>query len=312
MKDKKIILVTGIQGKLGRNVAASLLVQNKFSVRALTENLRYEEAISLQQKGAILVEGSLSNKDSLRNAMQDCHGVFGITGFSEPVDNEYALGKNLADVVKEMEIRHFIFSSLDDYTSLSNGSFSLPHFEVKAALKRYIKALDIPASFVQVSTSYDSFLHLFPIQKDENNELYFALPQGNVPFATMNTGDYGPIVATIFNYPVEYIGRTVRAVGAFKTGHGYSEVLSKVLERKIRYKHISSLQFAASGFAEAAEMANMFEFQRLFAPERQIDLIESYGLNANMVTFENWVNQNKFRFEMHLAALLHTPVSKVA
>jgi hypothetical protein len=41
----------------------------------------------------------------------------------------------------------------------------------------------------------------------------------------------------------------------------------------------------------------MFEVQRLYIPNRQLDLIESYGLNPRMQSFENWLKKNTDKFE---------------
>ena len=37
--------------------------------------------------------------------------------------------------------------------------------------------------------------------------------------------------------------------------------------------------YAGLSFAATEELANMFELQQLYIPNRQLDLIESYGLN---------------------------------
>ena len=303
MNSKKIILVTGTAGKLGYSVAKALLAQKNFAVRILASDPSDANTLKLQQLGAEISEGCLENTESLKAAMQNCYGVFGITGFSVPVDNEYQQGKNLADLVKEMHIRHFIFSSLDDCYSLSNGEFPVPHYDVKAALKKYIKRLGIPASFAQVATSYDSFFNYFALQKDEYNNLYFAIPMGDIPFTLVNPSDYGGIVAAMFNHPAEYTGRTVNAVGANKSGHEYAAILSEALEETIYYKHVSREAFANNEAEDAAELANLFEVQRVFNPGRQLDLIESYGLNPATQRFEDWVKEHIPAFQSRLKEL---------
>jgi hypothetical protein len=54
--------------------------------------------------------------------------------------------------------------------------------------------------------------------------------------------------------------------------------------------------YAAHGFPGAEDLANMFEVQRLYIPERTDDLLESYRLNPSMQPFESWVERNKYRF----------------
>ena len=45
----------------------------------------------------------------------------------------------------------------------------------------------------------------------------------------------------------------------------------------------------------AERWADVFEVQRVNEVNHQIDLIESYGLNPEMHTFESWLTKNKER-----------------
>jgi hypothetical protein len=108
--------------------------------------------------------------------------------------------------------------------------------------------------------------------------------------------DTGKIVAPIFNNPAAYKGRVVGVVGADHTCAEYAAILSEVLGRNIYYTYIPRNEYAAYNFPGAAELANMFEVQRLYIPNRQQDLEESYRINPGMQDFEGWVRKNKFRF----------------
>lgn len=299
---QKIILVTGATGAQGGSVTKALLAENKFAVRILTRNANTEKVKAIKELGAEVVTGDMNDIESLRLAMKDCYGVFGVTNFWEHFDKEYALGKNLIDAVQQSSIKHFVFSSLEDYSKLSGGKFPVPHYDMKAALQEYAKSLQLPATFVQISFYYENLLSFFPLQKDDNGDLYFGFPQGDTRLATISAADYGGIVAAVFSHPVEYIGRTFRAVGSDNTCAAYAASLKKVLGRKVYFKYIPRDEYAALGFAGAAELANMFEVQRLYIPNRQIDMIESYGLNPDMLTFESWVKKNKSKFDAILKA----------
>jgi uncharacterized protein YbjT (DUF2867 family) len=293
MNQKKIILVTGATGAQGGSVAKALLAENNFTVRALTRNSESEKAMALQQAGAEIVQGDLDDIESIKNAMQDCYGVFGVTNFWEHFNNEYQQGKNLIDAVKTMQIEHLILHTLPDYSELSKGKYPTAHCDIKAALERYTKSLAIPATFVHVAFYYENFLNFFPLQKGEDDVYYFGFPQGDTKLAMVSTEDLGGIVLSIFNHPSVYIGRTVGAVAADNTCTEYAAVMSKVTGKNIRYKYIPRDIYASFTFPGAEEIANMFEVQRLHIPNRQIDMIESYGLNPGMQSFENWLRKNK-------------------
>jgi uncharacterized protein YbjT (DUF2867 family) len=294
--DRKIILVTGATGNQGGSVAKALLDNWKFAVRVLTRYPQSPKARMLEQMGAEIVAGDFNDPYSLRNAMHGVYGVFGVTSFWEHFESEYDLGKNLIDAVKDSAIEHFVFSSQPSYYKLSGGTISVPNKDIKAELQEYAKSLQIPATFVQPAAYYENFLNLFPVHEDRDSNLYFSFPQGDTKLAMMSPTDLGVVVATIFDHPSEYTGRTVGVVGDDKTPGEYAYIFSKVFGRKVYYKNISVERYATSGLPEATELADMFEVQRLYIRERQLSLIESYGLNPGMKSFEQWLKKNKEKF----------------
>lgn len=298
---KPIILVTGATGAQGGSVASALLKSNQFTVRILTRNSRSPQARLLQQMGAQVAEGDFNDPASLRQALLGVHGVFGVTNFWEHYEQEYRQGKALADAVKAAGVQHFIYSSLPDYHALSGGQFPTPHCDMKAALKVYIESLGIPATFTEVAFYYENFLTFFPLQPDGQGRYCFGFPQGDTRLAMVTTEDVGGVVASLFAHPKEYIGRKVGIVGEDLTCAAYAQMMSNVLERDVYFNHIPHAVFAAFDFPGAAELANMFEVQRLYIPNRQLDLIESYALNPAMQRFESWLQKNRTLFLTRLS-----------
>ena len=309
MNLKKIILVTGATGAQGGSVAKALLNENKFAVRILTRNARSPKAIALREAGAEIAEGDLDDMQSLLLAMKDVYGVFGVTSFWEHFEKEYQHGKNLVEAVHQSGIKHFVYSSLANYNELSCGTLSVPHCDIKAALEEYARSLNIPATFVSIAFYYQNFLSFFPLQKDENDHFFFGFPQGDTKLSIVNVEDMGGVVAPIFDHPAEYIGRRVGIVGEDLTCDEYAAILSKVLQQNVYYKYIPRDVYAGFGFPGSEELANMFEVQRLYIKNRQLDLIESYGLNPSMQRFEKWLEKNKEKFAPHIAAQLPVTVN---
>ena len=296
MSDKKIILVAGATGAQGGSVAKALLAKNKFKVRVLTRNPASAADIALQRKGAEVVQGDLDNRESLASAIKDVYGVFGVTSFWEHFGKEYQHGINLVDAVHEAGVKHFVFSTLDNYQVLSKGQYSVPHYDMKAVLEDYTKNLGVPASFVRMSFYYEAFLNFFPPTIGEDRSYYFGFPQGNTRLAAVSVEDLGGVVTSVFDRPEEYIGKAVRVVGADITPAEYAATMSRVLNKNIFYNHVPRDVFASYGFPGAEDLANMFEVQRLYVPERKADMLESYRLNPTIQTFENWVGKNRMKF----------------
>lgn len=293
---KPIVLVTGATGAQGGSVAQALLASGNYAVRALTRNASSEKAVALKNAGAEVVQGELDDIESLKAAMQGCYGVFGVTNFWEHYDKELQQGKNLVEAVYQSNIQHFVFSSLPGYKKLSNGELSVPHCDIKAELEEYSKRLQLKATYVHVAFYYENFYLFFPPKKGEDGNFYFGFPQGDTKLAMIAAEDLGPIVLGIFENKEKYIGRVVGAVGENGTCTEYAETMSKVLGQKVIYNYIPREVFASFSFPGAEELANMFDFQRLYIPERKKDMEESYKLNPAMQSFETWLSRNKEKF----------------
>ena len=94
---------------------------------------------------------------------------------------------------------------------------------------------------------------------------------------------------------IEYNGRTVGIVGEDRTCAEYAHIMSKALNRNVYYHHIPKDIFIGHDFPQADRWADVFEVQRFYISNHQIDLIESYGLYPSMQTFEKWVEKNKHK-----------------
>jgi uncharacterized protein YbjT (DUF2867 family) len=294
--DRKIILVTGATGSQGGSVAKTLLKESGFRVRVLTRNVRSQKAQLLARAGAEVVEGDFDNRSSLAAAMQDVYGVYGVTNFWEHFAKEYQQGVNLVDAAKEAGVQHIVLNTMPDYYQLSRGSFSVPQCDIKAALEHYTVRSGLQATFLHVAFYYENFFSLFPLQKGEDNSFHFGFPQGETRLAMASVEDVGGVALSVFENASAFSGKVVGVVGEDYTCDEYAAIMSQVLRRNIRYNHIPRDVYAAYGFPGAEEIANMFEVQRLFIPERTADLMESYRLNPSMQSFESWVERNKYRF----------------
>lgn len=306
MTQKKRILVIGATGAQGGSVARALLEQDQFIVRILTRKPSSGNAIDLLAAGAEIAIGDLEDIQSLKRAMKDCYGVFGVTDYREHGSREYHQGVNLINAVSSVGIRHFVFHTMPDYYKLSGGKFPVPEFDIKAKLQRYCLQLDVPATFVQVAFYYENFLSGFSLRFGIDYKWHFGFPQGHTRLAMASVSDVGPVVASVFNRPVEYIGRTIGVVGEDDTCINYAKTMSRILNEEVSYEYVPRELYLEIHGADSEETANMFEVQRLHIPDRQLDLEESLYLNPSMTSFEQWLKANVHLFEEQFA----TPVNR--
>ena len=284
----KTILVIGATGAQGGSVARHLLARNEFAVRAMTRNPDSEAAKELLWLGAEVVHGTLDDRASIRAALKDVYGVFGVTNYWEHFARELEHGQNLINAVAGAHVEHFVFSSLPSVYKESNGELSAPHMDLKFELEEYARSLGIPSTFVHVAFYYDNFFSFFPPQKAADGKYHFGFPQGDTPLAGVAAEDIGGPVASIFANPGDFLGRTVGIVGEDLTGRDYAAILSAVSGKEVQYNHIPREVSAAFDFPGADDLADMFDFNRRFIPGREADARQSRNLYPAMQTFEQW------------------------
>lgn len=296
MINKPTILVTGATGAEGGSVAGALLASGKYMVRILTRNPRSESARALENAGAQVAKGDLDDVLSLARAMKDCYGVFGVTNSREPYDREFQQGKNLADAAKNAGVRHLILQSRAGYNKLRGVLYKVPPCDLKEALQKYCRGLQVPATFVQPAFYYENFFNFFPLQQVEDGSYSFGFPHGHAKLAMASVEDLGPVVAAIFDRSAEYIGKTVGILAAEGTCAEYAAQMSEVLGKVVRFQYIPKEIYAEFGFPGAAELANMFEAQQTNEAQNHLSLVESYALNPRMHNFRSWLKKHRARF----------------
>lgn len=295
MADRNLILITGATGAQGGSVARHLLARGKFAVRCLTRNPDSEKAAALRQSGAEVVKGDLDDIRSLRAALAGCYGAFGVTNYWEHFEREYEQGKNLIDAVADSGVQHFVLSTLPYAKKISNGTLEVPHFDMKGMLEEYARGRNPGTTFVHIAYYFENFLTWFAPRKQPDGTYAFGFPQGDTPLAGVAVDDIGGVVAVLFEHPERYKARTVGIVGDDLPPKTYAEAMTRVLGEKVVYNYVPREVFASFGFPGAADLANMFEFNRLYIPSRRADLEESRALYSQMQTFEAWLGANRDR-----------------
>ena len=151
MADKKVIAVLGATGAQGGGLARAILADNsgEFTVRAITRNVDSDKAKALAEMGAEVVAADIDDYESLKNAFTGAHGVFAVTNFWEHFspEKEIAQAASIAKAAKETNVKHVIWSSLDDtrkWVPINDNrmptlqkKYKVPHFNAKGESNKY-------------------------------------------------------------------------------------------------------------------------------------------------------------------------------
>jgi uncharacterized protein YbjT (DUF2867 family) len=289
---KKIIAVIGATGSQGKGVVNALVNEGAFNVRAITRNPE-----KYSGKAHEVVFGDLNNLQSIKDAFKNAYGVFVVTNFWEGVD-EIAQGKNAIEAAKATGVQHFIWSTLPDVESISNGEFEVPHFTGKAKVDDLVKNAGFKYStFVQPPFYYQNLVGMSAPQPKQDGTTGWTLPidptKKVIHMADIN--DLGKVVAGAFLQP-EKVGNGAYLSLATEL-NSFNDVIKayKVNGKEYSYTQVPSEVFSTffEGAKEVAEMLGYFEKYTYMGPnsERQIEMAKEIATNE-LVTFNQWINQN--------------------
>ncbi|HKU13421.1 MAG TPA: NmrA/HSCARG family protein [Steroidobacteraceae bacterium] len=296
------ILVVGATGAQGGSVARHLLHAGSHQVRCLTRRPGSAEARELGRLGAEIVEGDLRDPATLRAALRDCDGAFGMTDYWEHFEHEFAHGCNFVNALCASGIRHTVLSTLPHARMLSGGRLSVPHFDTKGRIEEYARSTGLPATYVHIAFYYENFLSRFAPRRQRDGSYAFDFPQGSTPLAAVAVEDIGGVVAAVFAESFWYRDKVVGIVGDDLRCDEYTDAMHRVLGRQFAYRYVAHDAFAGRDMLGAAALADMFEFNRRYVLNRRLDLVKSRELYPRIRPFERWLRDHTSEFQRALAS----------
>lgn len=310
MAEKKIIAVVGATGAQGGGLVRAILndKSGEFSVRALTRNVNSDKAKAIADMGADVVKANLDDYESLKKAFEGTYGVFGVTNFWEHFspEKEMAQAASIAKAAKEANVKHVIWSSLDDtrkWIPLSDnrmptlqGKYKVPHFDAKGESNKFFTESGVPTTILNTVFYWENFIYFGQgPKKGPDGKVTFALPMADSKLPSIAVEDIGKCAYAVFKNGDKYIGKTIGIAGEQLTGKQFAEAFSKAFGQEVVYNAISAETYRGFGFPGADDMGNMYQFKAEFEEDycksRSIEL--SKTLNPSLQNFSSWLEQNK-------------------
>ena len=303
---KPVIAVVGATGAQGSGLVRAILEdpQRRFTARAITRKPGEERARALAAKGAEVVAADLNDLASLERAFAGATGAFCITNFWEHYspDTEVAQARNMARAAASSDVRHVIWSTLEDTRKLVplsdsrmptlHGRYKVPHFDGKGEADAVFAEEKAPATLLRTSFYWDNLIH-FGIgpKKDASGQLVFTLPMGDRKLPGIAAEDIGPCAYGIFLRGGEMVGRTVGIAGEHLSGAQMASELSAALGQPVKYQSLPFEAFRKLGFPGAEDLGNMFQykhdFEREFCSARSVEATRA--LYPGLQTFRQWL-----------------------
>jgi uncharacterized protein YbjT (DUF2867 family) len=318
MTDKKIIAVVGATGSQGGGLARAILddAEGPFAVRAVTRSADSPSAKELAARGAEVVEANLDDFDSVRRAFDGAYGAFVVTNFWVQRTPEEEAARTRAQLeldqaaiaaraAKDAGLKHVVWSTLEDtrphFAHLGSDLpdllevYKVPHFDAKGEANAFFTEAGVPATFLETTFYYESFLAGQGPSRDAGGQLVLTNPMDDKVMALVAAEDIGRTAYGIFLAGSRYIGRTVGLAGAHYTGDELAELFTGVLGEKVVYRPLSHAQVRAAGFPGAEEVANMYQFYAdasdSFIAARDLDRVRE--INPRLKPLEDWLVEHK-------------------
>src|SRR5918911_816488 len=273
--NQRKILVTGATGQQGGSLAR-LLLQKKHKVYALTRNTQSSAAQDLRTRGASIVKGDLDDSDSLKRAVKDVESIFLMgTPFEDGTEGEIRRGKSMADIAKENNIEHLVYSSVAN----ADKNTGIPHFESKYKVEQHVKNLGIPHTIIGPTFFMENLLG----PGLEQGQLALPLPPSTTlqQSALENIAEFS---ALVLERRKPFLGKRIDIASDEVTGEQAAEILSNVLGQRIRYVSIPLEQV----YRANEDMARMYEWYEKGGTGINIANLHQEYHEVNWLTFRDW------------------------
>lgn len=311
---KKIIVVTGATGAQGGGLARAILrdPDSDFAVRAITRNPDGAKARALADSGAEVAAADLDNPAALAKAFTGAYGAYAVTNYWEHMDpaKEDTQARALAQAAKDAGLEHVIWSTLedtrrqipldDDRMPTLMGKYKVPHFDVKGEADQYFRDLGVPTTFLHATFYWDNFISSFPPVKGSDGRLALTLPMGNKKLAGIATEDIGKCAYEVYQRGQEFIDKSVGIAGEHLTCGQIAAAMSRALGQEVIYNAVAPEVFRSFDFPGAADLGNMFQYYADFEEEFRASHDPEFArsLNPELLTFAQWLEQNKARIPL--------------
>ncbi len=309
MADNKIIAVLGATGAQGGGLVRAITSDpgGGLAARAITRDVKSDNAKALAALGAEVVAADVDDPASLKKAFAGAYGAFCVTFFWAHFspEKEVAEARHMAEAAQHAGLAHVIWSTLEDtrkWVPLSDnrmptlqGKYKVPHFDGKGEADEIFTQLGLPVTFLLTSFYWDNFIHFgMGPKKGPDGKLAITLPMAGAKLPGIAAGDIGHCAYGIFRRGQEYIGRRVGIAGEHLTGGQMAEALGKALGKAVHYNAITPEAYRGLGFPGADDLGNMFQFKRDFEKDfcgaRNPAVARS--LYPGVQTFAQWLAKN--------------------
>lgn len=251
MGGNEAVLVTGITGQQGGAVAQNLLDRG-VEVIGFTRNIG--KAADWMPKGVRVVEGDLTDRKSLDQALRNAKKVFLVTTFLEAgMEAEVRQGTTTIDSAKEAGVEHLVFTSVVS----AEKRTGIPHFETKGRVEEHLRTSGVPYTIIRPVFFMENFVAPWMLPSIRQGKLVNPVrPDRKLQMIALR--DIGEFVAQAFLRPGEFLGQAIDLAGDDLTMPEALGLISKRVGRDISYEVLPDDQLETALGHDMAVMYRWF------------------------------------------------------
>ena len=157
--------------------------------------------------------------------------------------DEVLIGQALADAAKKAGVQHYVYSSMPDHSAYDAHWPALPLWATKHVVEKYVRELQLPATFVYTGIYNNNFTSLpyplFFMELQPDGSFTWQAPfHENVKLPWLDAEhDVGPAILQIFKDGVsKWAGRRIALAYEMLTPREACRLFAKGVRRPVRYK----------------------------------------------------------------------------
>ena len=256
----ELVLTYGAGGAQGAPVAHELLRRGG-RVRALVTNLEKNRA--LEEAGAELLQGDLSDLGSVREATRGADKVFLMLPFSGG-GNPLLYAQNALQAAREAGVKLIVLNTSGQTPEQETG---LPMLDYRIHLEAMLRAGGVPNIILRPTAYMENFLGPWVLPRLQAEDVLAYPVEDDRAVSWIAAQDLGRFAVAALDRP-ELAGQTFDLGGPQAlTGAELARAFSRALGREIRYEAISPEAFGAI-------------MGRVMGPEAEAGIVAAYRAGA--------------------------------
>lgn len=280
------VLVCGATGNQGGAVARVLLDRGH-RVKGLTRDPSKPAAQALEDAGAALAAGDLTNRSDCERVLEGVDAAFLVaTPYEQGTEAEVQQGVTFAEAAASTGLRHLVYSSV----AAARDGTAIPQFDSKLAIERRIEELGIPHTFVAPVYFMENIYMPDSLAALRDGRLVIPMAP-DTALQQIAVVDVARFVALALENHDLVVGRRIEIAGDELTGHEAAAALGETLGREVEYVPVP----LEAVRAQSEGLAMMFRWFGDVGFSVDIDALRRDFPDVGWRDFRSWASEQDFR-----------------